>query len=71
MKPHTKTKTLLSGFFHVGPETKGYGVEMVLAFFMLLSLAMFAVFSFGEDTEQFSGNITPEESYIATVNSAE
>lgn len=58
MNTITKTKNLLHDFFHVGPATKGWTVEIVLGFLMLLSLAVFLFFSSNSNLGKLKADTT-------------
>lgn len=56
MKTLSRARGILQSFFDVGPETKGFTVEIALAFLMFCSLALFLFFSI-EKKEGLHGNI--------------
>jgi len=51
MKTLTRLRSLFHGFSDVGPEAKGFKMEMALLFLMICSLALFFYFSALEKRE--------------------
>lgn len=59
-----RAKSFASDVLHVGPATKGYGTDLIIAVLALFCLIMFLYFSMETSQEQLKGDVVSEQAVV-------